>query len=230
MPEHPYRTIIFDCDSTLCSIEGVDELARMKGCDEEVSALTEAAMDGTVPIESIYCRRLDIICPERNELDWLADRYAATIVDGVAEVFDILHQAGKHLHIVSGGFRLAVRRVAELLSIPPGNIHAVDLYFDERGAYSGFDDTSPLVRSGGKAVIAAGLISDLGPAAAVGDGITDLDMKSAGATVVGFGGVVIRDRVRREADHFVGGPSLRDVLPYLLTSDELDRGLDTRAR
>lgn len=39
--------IIFDCDSTLSSIEGIDELAETKNVQQEVSRLTELAMNKT---------------------------------------------------------------------------------------------------------------------------------------------------------------------------------------
>ena len=38
--------IFFDCDSTLSSIEGIDELARLRGVEERIVTLTNAAMDG----------------------------------------------------------------------------------------------------------------------------------------------------------------------------------------
>lgn len=41
-----YRLIAFDMDSTLISIETVDELAAAAGCGAEVAAITEAAMQG----------------------------------------------------------------------------------------------------------------------------------------------------------------------------------------
>ena len=37
--------IFFDCDSTLSTIEGIDELARQKGKFEEVKQMTDAAYD-----------------------------------------------------------------------------------------------------------------------------------------------------------------------------------------
>ena len=42
------KIIAFDCDSTLSSIEGVDELARIAGDQifQEVENLTNLAMDG----------------------------------------------------------------------------------------------------------------------------------------------------------------------------------------
>ncbi len=229
MPDIAYKLVIFDCDSTLCAIEGVDELARKKGMGAEVAALTAAAMEGRIAIEDIYARRLDLIGPDRDALKWLAGRYLSSLVEGAGQAVSILQAAGKQVHIVSGGFLPAVLQVAGALSVPGEDVHAVDLRFNGDGDYAGFDESSPLARSGGKAVVAAELIQRFGTAVAVGDGITDLDMKAAGATLVGFGGVVARDRVRREADHYVDAPSLLAVLPLLLTPEEQQRYLPTPA-
>ena len=38
------NNIIFDCDSTLSSIEGIDELARMSGHEHDIALLTKRAM------------------------------------------------------------------------------------------------------------------------------------------------------------------------------------------
>lgn len=229
MPAAAYDLVIFDCDSTLCSIEGVDELARGRGIGAEVSTLTGAAMEGRIPIEDIYAKRLALIRPGRDAIAWLARRYVSSLVDGADQAVSILRAAGKQVHIVSGGFLPAIQQVAEVLSIPRENAHAVALRFNGNGDYDGFDESSPLARSGGKAIVAAGLIQRFGAAVAVGDGITDLEMKAAGATFVGFGGVAVRDRVRREADHYVDEPSLLAVLPLLLTPEEQERYLPTHA-
>ncbi len=54
------KLIVFDCDSTLSSIEGIDELARVKGQSifEQVAELTHAAMNGVVPLDEVFTRRL----------------------------------------------------------------------------------------------------------------------------------------------------------------------------
>ena len=46
-----FRTVIFDCDSTLSAIEGIDELAV--DCREDVERLTDAAMRGRIPLEEV---------------------------------------------------------------------------------------------------------------------------------------------------------------------------------
>ena len=49
-----FDIICFDCDSTLSKIEGIDELAKNVGLGEELAELTNAAMNGIVPLEAVY--------------------------------------------------------------------------------------------------------------------------------------------------------------------------------
>ena len=216
----PFDIVCFDCDSTLSRIEGIDELARSCGVFSEVAALTDAAMNGEIALEDVYAKRLEVIKPNQQALSQLADQYIHEIVEGVPEVFAALLAANKQVHIISGGLRQAILPLANLLNIPPSRVHAVDVFVDQQGQYLDFDRQSPLARSGGKADICR----QINPAARlnmvlVGDGKTDLEAQHAGATVIGFGGVVRRDLVEAQADRFVADPSLLSVLPYLLQAD-----------
>ena len=94
-------------------------------------------------------------------------------------------------------------------------MHAVDIYFDETGDYQGFDQDSPLAKTGGKSVVVSGLKSDAS-LVMIGDGKTDLEAKQAGAYVIGFGGVVDRAIVRESADFYSTEASLHFVLDHVL--------------
>ena len=210
-----FDVICFDCDSTLSKIEGIDELARRVGLGEEMSKLTDAAMNGIVPLEAVYERRLSLIRPDQTSIDWLADLYIAEIVDGVKAVFAALLAQDKTVHIISGGLRQAILPLAQCLGLPESHVHAVDIYFNEDGSYRDYDLDSPLARTGGKAVVVASLKAQ-GTLVMIGDGKTDLEAKQAGATVLGFGGVVDRAIVRELADFYTTEPSLLSVLEHIL--------------
>jgi phosphoserine phosphatase len=210
-----FEVICFDCDSTLSKIEGIDELARRVGLAEEMSKLTDLAMNGVVPLEAVYGQRLDTIKPDRDSLDWVAELYIAEIVDGVKDLFEILLARGKTVHIISGGLRQAIMPLAAYLGVPESHVHAVDIYFNDDGSYNGFDVDSPLARAGGKAQVVGGLNTQ-GSIAMVGDGKTDMEAKQAGAFVIGFGGVADRQIVRELADVYTVEPSLLAVLPYIM--------------
>ena len=209
-----FDVICFDCDSTLSKIEGIDELARRVGLGEEMSKLTDAAMNGDVPLEAVYERRLSLIRPDQAGIDWLADLYIAEIVDGVKDVFAALLAQDKTVHIISGGLRQAILPLADYLGLPESHVHAVNIYFNEDGSYRDYDLDSPLARTGGKAVV-VGSLKGQGALVMIGDGKTDLEAKQAGAFVLGFGGVVDRPIVRELADFYTTEPSLLAVLEHI---------------
>ena len=170
----PYRLVFFDVDSTLVTIEGIDVLG---GGDPRIVALTEAAMNGDIPLEEVYARRLEIIRPSRAAVNALAGRYAHSLVDGAAETIDALQRAGAIVHLVTAGIEQAISPLAEMLRVR--NVHAVRLRFTGDGAYDGFDP-SPLTRAGGKEIVVRDVRARTkGKAAFVGDGASDLEAKSA---------------------------------------------------
>jgi phosphoserine phosphatase len=216
-----FGAVCFDCDGTLTRIEGIDELARRSGRDAEIAPLTAAAMEGTLSIEDVYARRLEIVRPDRDALEWLGERYVEELVDGAGETVAALHRLGKPVYVVSGGLLQPVTKLAEALAIAPDNVRAVTVHLDSAGRYLGFDTNSPLVRSDGKAEICRALATRHGPIAIVGDGVTDLAAQSSGAYVVGFGGVAHRKVMAEGADVFVADETLTATLEVLLTDAEL---------
>lgn len=217
----PFRSVFFDCDSTLSSLEGIDELARLRpGLFAEVVALTDAAMDGRRSLETVYGERLRLIAPTRAEVEALGARYVETLVPGAREVITALHRLGKTVGVVSGGLRPAVLHVARALGVRDEHVHAVDLHFDAAGNYQTFDEASPLARAGGKRELMATLPSDQRPCAFVGDGSTDLETRGTVDLFVGFGGVVRRAQVQAGADAYVSEPGLHRILDLVLTASE----------
>jgi phosphoserine phosphatase len=209
-----FDVICFDCDSTLSKIEGIDELARRVGMAEEMSRLTDLAMNGIVPLQDVYGRRLEAIKPDSASIDWVAELYITEIVEGVKELFDTLLVQGKTVHVISGGLRQAIMPLAAFLGLPENHVHAVDVYFNDDGSYRGFDEASPLARAGGKAEV-VGMLKGNGSIVMIGDGKTDMEAKQAGAYVIGFGGVADRQIVRESADFYTVEPSLLAIFPYI---------------
>jgi phosphoserine phosphatase len=208
-----YRFVFFDVDSTLVTIEGIDVLANG---DPEIVRLTEAAMNGEIPVDQVYGRRLEIIKPTLGDVLALGEQYVNSMVDGVEETIAALKNAGVDVHLVTAGIAQAIAPLAAKLNIAPRAVHAVPLQFDEAGNYVDFDRRSLLTRPGGKELVVRAILTRAkGKAAFVGDGITDLDAKPAVDLFIGFGGVVARDRVREQATVYVTEPTLRAVLPYL---------------
>lgn len=200
------RLVLFDCDSTLSAIEGIDELARARGPElyAAVEAMTSEAMNGAIPVESVFGRRLEIIRPGAPEVAAVAARYIETVEPTAAATLDVLLRRGWTPVIISGGFRNAIQPLARHLGID--RVEAVELRFDAAtGAYLGYDEAYPTTRSGGKPEVVRRLRHELAPdrVVMVGDGVSDLEAKPEVDLFVGFGRYAERARVREEADAYI---------------------------
>lgn len=211
-----FDIVCFDCDSTLSRIEGIDELAKAAGLGEEMAALTHAAMNGELPLEAVYAKRLEAIRPEQKAIEKLADLYIEEVTLDAKQTLQELMQAGAEVHIISGGLRQAIYPLADFMGVPRDRVHAVDIFFGEDGRYQGFDEASDLAKSGGKARTCARLNNQDKRLVMIGDGQTDLEAQQAGATVIGFGGIIARAAVAQRADFFTSEPSLSSVLEFIL--------------
>jgi phosphoserine phosphatase len=130
----PSKLICLDCDSTLSAIEGVDELARLRGPAvlAQVAAMTNDAMDGKIPLEQVFARRLEIIRPGRAETEAVGQLYIKDIEPTALATVAALKAAGWTPVIVSAGYTQAIEPLAKLLGI--GRIEAVRQARDRAGA------------------------------------------------------------------------------------------------
>lgn len=221
----PYRGIVFDCDSTLASIEGIEALAA--GAPESVRAsiaeLTAAAMEGRIPLQDAYGARLDTIRPSVQDVQRIGELYIQHCLPHAPELMAALHFLEKDLFVVSGGLLAPVRQLAGHLGIPPKRSMAVDVYFDGQGAYQGFEANSPLARAGGKLEVLSTLKVQYGPLALVGDGATDLEAAPACARFIAFAGVESRPNVLAAADAVSEHRDLAGLLTLLCSPAEIAR-------
>ncbi len=194
-----FGSVVFDCDSTLSALEGIDELAAEHHA--EIQALTDAAMRGEVPLEQVYGQRLGIVRPGRERVEQLGRRYVEALVPGASATVQALQEAGVLVRVVSGGLRPAVLALTRTLGIRDEDVAAVDVRFDPAGGYAGFDADSPLTRTGGKATVLQAWLPELtGPVLMVGDGVTDLEARPPADMFAAFTGVVRRERVVAAGD------------------------------
>ena len=199
-----FASVIFDVDSTLCGIEGIDWLAERRGAavGTEVTGLTDRAMRGEIALDAVYGERLGLVLPTRADIAALAHAYIASIAPGASDAIARLRQRGMRVVLMSGGIREAILPVAALVGIAHHDVHAVSVRFDGADAYSGFDGASPLATATGKRIVAESLGLPV-RVLAVGDGATDLAMRPAVDAFAAFVGYVRRDSVVRSADHVV---------------------------
>lgn len=197
-----FSSVVLDVDSTLAGIEGIDWLAALRGPAAEARSteLTDKAMQGLIPLEEIYGQRLASVKPTRDEIEELSRVYVQHMAPGAREAITRLHEEGVSLTIASGGFHQAILPLAAELGIAPERVHAVRIVFDERGRYSGFDESSLLARQYGKRDTIEGLGLE-SPILAVGDGITDSEIAMVADAFAVFTGFIRRDAVIARADY-----------------------------
>ena len=113
-----FGLVAFDMDSTLISIECVDEIADVAGKKAEVAAITEAAMRGEIADYKESLRRrvallrgvtvadMEQVYTERLRLN-----------PGAAELVTACKAAGLKVLLVSGGFTFFTDRIRDQLGI-----------------------------------------------------------------------------------------------------------------
>jgi phosphoserine phosphatase len=199
------KLLLVDCDSTLSAIEGIDELARLRGQSTflAVEAMTRAAMEGGAAMETVFARRLEMIEPRLEELEAVGALYITHVEPNAKRALETARKAGWHPVIVSGGFTQAILPLAAHLEIE--RVEAVRLEFDSAGAFTGFATESPTARTRGKNIVAKQLREEFAARKSimVGDGASDLEVQGDVDFVVGFGGYAIREKVRQGADAFI---------------------------
>lgn len=199
-PRPAYASVVLDVDSTLCGIEGIDFLAARRGpkVGAEIAALTDRAMRGEIPLESVYGGRLTIIRPARSDIAALAAAYQRSVARGAAKAIEAMRAAGVRLVLVSGGIRQAIEPVARTLGFGDDELYAVSLTFGGNGEYAGFDSHSPLATQQGKTGVVGDAIANgqlVRPVLAVGDGSTDVAMAAVADAFAAYTGFARRPPV-----------------------------------
>jgi len=244
-----YQHIVLDCDSTLCAIEGIDCLAAQPDSRQQVVQLTNAAMNGQLPLDEVYGKRLELIAPTHSAVKELAATYIRSLVPGAREAVAGLLEQECDVYIVSGGLLEPVTELGVYLGIPAANIRAVEIEYDQLDGEWWQSDLaastshnqqcyfayrhSELAESNGKASIITELLSGkTGASLLVGDGVSDLLARNAVDLFVGFGGVESRPKVRENAPVFIQSHSLLPLLALGLGSKafyKLDHNLQRAA-
>lgn len=162
-------------------------------------------MGGQVLFQDALQERLQLIQPSIQDIERLLAAHPPRLTPGVAEVVERLQARGTHVYLVSGGFRQMINPVASRLKVPMHRIFANNLLFGPDGSYRGFDESEPTSRDGGKPAVIQSLKDRHGysPVVMIGDGATDMQARPPADTFIGFGGVVVREKVKQGADWFI---------------------------
>lgn len=198
-----FRLAAFDMDSTLITIECVDEIADYAGRKAEVAAITEAAMRGEIAdYDESLRRRVALLAglPESTLQRVWDERVRLT--PGAAELVAGLKAAGLKLLLVSGGFTFFTERLRAQLGLDWAHSNVLEV---RDGRLTG-QLLGPIVNALGKRRIVEQTCRELAisPARAivVGDGANDLQMMSiAGMSVAFHAKPVVRDETTHAINH-----------------------------
>lgn len=206
--------VVFDCDATLSSVEGIDWLAERNGVGAEVMGLTAGAVAGNVALEEVYAERLRRVDPTPADLAALAEAYVENVIDDAADVIAALQACGYPVWVVSGGLADAVVPFAVWLGVDADHVVAVPVRWDadDRWAETA---ANPLAHARGKSRVIA-RIRDGEAAVLVGDGATDAEARSEVRCLIGYGGVKSQPAVRVVADAWINCRSLAPVVPMIV--------------
>lgn len=214
------RLVVLDVDSTLIQDEVIELLAAEAGCEEEVRALTDAAMAGDVDFTEALRRRVALL----EGLDLAAldrARDAMRLTPGARTFVRTLKRLGYTVGIVSGGFTHFTDRLAEELDLDHAVANELEIV-DGRvtGRVLGrVVDRERKARLLAEFAAAEGI--PLSQAVAVGDGANDLDMLSTAGLGIAFNAKPV---VQEAADTTVNVPYLDAILFVLgVTRDEVER-------
>ena len=213
------RLIVMDADSTLLKGEVIDKLAARLGLEEQVAAITEAAMAGELDFAAALRERVALLAG-LPVADIEAVAAELELMPGARTLLRTLQRLGYLTAVVSGGFTQVIAPLLAELGID--HLAANELEVVDGIATGGL--VGPIVDRQAKAEALARFAADEGvPVAqvvAVGDGANDIDMLQAAGLGIAFNA---RPIVREAADTALSVPYLDAVLFMLgISREEID--------
>jgi len=203
------RLVAFDMDSTLITIECIDEIADLQGIKSEIAAVTASAMRGEIDFAESLARRVALLAG--LSVSALEKVYAERLrlSPGAERMLAGFKRAGARTLLVSGGFTFFTDRLKARLGLDHTLACTLEIV-DNRltGRVRG-----QIVDGARKAETFARLRAEIcgggGLAVAIGDGANDLPMLRAADVSVAYRAKPI---VRAGAAHAIDHCGLDAVL------------------
>ena len=194
--------ILFDLDSTLSKIEGFDEIARKKGVYDQVAKITAETMEGNIPFSDAFARKLDILKPSISDALWLSKEYEKHFEDGAENLVKKLKEKNINVGILSNNLDIVIKKIGNYLNLDGELCIGVKAHHDKHGEYIGLDASDPLTKDGGKGEVIKSFKLKRSKLVFVGDSKGDMDAGDYADLFIGYGGVVARDKVKKNAKYF----------------------------
>jgi phosphoserine phosphatase len=196
-------------DSTIITVECIDELADFAGVRDQVAEITDQAMRGEIEFDDALNRRVALLAGlEEATIDRCREE-RVSLTPGGRELVATMRANGAYCLLVSGGFTRFAEPVAEALGFDAVSANRLET---AGGRLTGKVDGPILGASGKKeamAQAAARLGLDRSATLAVGDGANDIDMIEAAGLGIAFRA---KPRVAAAADAHIGLGDLTALL------------------
>lgn len=209
--------LVMDMDSTAIQIECIDEIAKLAGVGELVSAITESAMRGELDFEQSLRRRVGTLkgAPE-SILQQVRENLL--LMPGLVETLQTLQKYGWKTAIASGGFTYFADYLKGLLQLDFAASNQFDI---EDGKLTGLVK-GDVVDAQYKAKTLQHLLGEYGidsqHSIAIGDGANDLAMMNVAGLGVAFHA---KPKVQQQAQIVVNFADLTALLCLLSANDRI---------
>jgi phosphoserine phosphatase len=180
------KLLAMDMDSTLITVECIDELGDLAGKRAEIASITARAMRGELDYPASLRRRVALLAGlQESALERVyAERVRLT--PGAQELISECKKQGVKLLLVSGGFTFFVERLKERLGIDYTISNVLEI---QNGRLTG-EVLGDIVDAEAKAAkfrqVAAELKAEKHQTVAIGDGANDLQMMAEAGVSVAF--------------------------------------------
>ncbi len=199
-----FSLLAMDMDSTLITIECIDEIADMQGLKPQVAAITEAAMRGELDFQASLKKRVSLL--QGLDASALQRVYEERLQlsPGAERMLQAVQQRGLKTLLVSGGFTYFTERLQQRLRLDFSHANQLEI---KDGKLTG-QVLGQIVDAEEKRARVEHVTQQLGCQGAqsivMGDGANDLKMMSIAGLSVAF---CAKPVVREQADvafNFVG--------------------------
>jgi phosphoserine phosphatase len=196
------RLVAMDMDSTLITIECIDEIADLHGIKPEIAAITASAMRGEIDFRESLIRRVGLLAGLDAEV---LDRVYAErlqLSPGAERMLTGFRSAGARTLLVSGGFSFFTDRLQVRLGFDYAVANSLEIVGDKlTGRIAG-----PIVDAQAKADSMRRIAGDIGAGGAlvvaIGDGANDLPMlEEADVSIAYHARPIVRERASYSIDH-----------------------------
>ena len=170
------RLVAMDMDSTLISIECVDEIAALKGIKPEIAAITASAMRGEIDFAESLTRRISLLAgTEIYGLERVYDE-RLRLSPGAERMLSVFRRAGAKTLLVSGGFTFFTERLRARLGLDYTLANTLEIAEGKLTGRIIGDIVDGAAKADCFSRIAGELVRGESLTVAIGDGANDLPM------------------------------------------------------